>query len=201
MEMKSYVITLDEKNSFIGVTPAFGSRYDYVTVSKPVSVALLDDNPKALAQLIQNSCKNQKLYTEEALEKARQDGQNEGYANGFTFGRNEVWNIMHDILFDPDYGTDFMIFGGWNSQSDIFNDTYEHVHEVVQRWRGLPKRFDIVKVQFGDDKKEAIITQVDGDQVDLMFKGGRTCRRYISAVTKTGRTLEYGLLKWMKGEE
>jgi hypothetical protein len=129
------------------------------------------------------------------------DVRNEGYANGFTFGRNEVWNIVHDILFDPDYGTDFMIFGGWNSQSDIFNDTYEHVHEVVQRWRGLPKRFDIVKVQFGDDKKEAIITQVDGDQVDLMFKGGRTCRRYISAVTKTGRTLEYGLLKWMKGEE
>jgi hypothetical protein len=129
------------------------------------------------------------------------DVRNEGYANGFTFGRNEVWNIVHDILFDPDYGTDFMIFGGWNSQSDIFNDTYEHVHEVVQRWRGLPKRFDIVKVQFGDDKKEAIVTRVEDDYVNLMFRGGGTCRRYISAVTKTGRTLEYGLLKWMKGEE
>lgn len=124
----------------------------------------------------------------------------EGYNNAIDFGRNEVWRIVGDILFDPDYSTDFMIFGGWKCQSDIFKDTYGHVFEVIRKWRGQPKRFDIVKIPFTDGEKEAIITRVDGDQVDLMFKGGRTTRRNIANVTKTGRTLEYGLTKWVKGE-
>lgn len=124
----------------------------------------------------------------------------EGYDNGFTFGRNEVWSLAHDIVFDSRYGVDFITFGGWNSLSDIFNDTYEHVYDVVQRWRGRPKRFDIVKVRCYDGEKEAIITRVDDNEVDLMCRGGGTCRRYIDAVTKTGKTLEYGLLKWVKGE-
>ena len=112
------------------------------------------------------------------------DVRNEGYANGFTFGRNEVWNIVHDILFDPDYGTDFMIFGGWNSQSDIFNDTYEHVHEVVQRWRGLPKRFDIVKVQ---DKYGAIFELIKSTNsaeylIDNTDKLDDFCIRYANFI-------------------
>lgn len=125
----------------------------------------------------------------------------EGYDNGFEFGRNEVWNIVHDLMTSPDFGADFVAFGGWNSPIDIFNDTYEHVFNIVQKWRGRPKCFDIVKVCFDDGvEEEAIITRVDGDEVDLLCRGGRTTYRNIADVTNTGKTLEYGLLKWVKGE-
>jgi hypothetical protein len=202
MEKKSYIITLDEKSSFIGVTPAFGSRYDYVKVSKPVSVAFLDDNPKALAQLIQNSCKNQKLHTEEELEKARQDGQ------------SEAWELARKIITAPIKGgytnTDLKDIFGLDFETDYVSgcfeaNSYREAADKVQKWEeGKVKtfhRFDIVKVRIDDHEEEAIVTRVDGNEVDLMCRGGRTTYRNISDVTKTGRTLEYGLLKWMKGEE
>lgn len=128
------------------------------------------------------------------------DARSKGYDKGFELGRNEMWNIVCDLMTNPDFGADFVEFGGWNSPVDIFKDNYERVIDIVQRWRGRPKRFDIVKVRFANGEEEAVITRVDGYEVNLMRRGGKTTRRNISDITNTGKALEFGLRKWVKGE-
>ena len=188
MERKTYIVTVDEKSSFVGVMPAFSnSRYDKVTITKPVSVTPLDGYPV--------------LYTSKALEKERQEGQNEAWelaqrilrryeCGGYTIADLRQAFEVTEVVPDRDVAGVCILM-------EDFATASSNLREVESR----PKRFDVVMVQFGDDKKEAVVTKVDGDQIDLMFRGGGTCRRYISAVTKTGETLEYGLLKWVEGEE
>ena len=118
----------------------------------------------------------------------------------------EAWKLAGDILLNPEFGNAFIFFGGWTCRNDIFEDSYEHVAEVAEKWSKRPKPFDIVIVHFDDGETElAVVTQTDGEVVDLLRKGGRTCYKDITDVEKTGETFpaEDGVkwIEWMKKED
>lgn len=149
-----------------------------VYIGKPESVTVLDGHPR--------------LYTEEEFNASCEVAQ-------------KAWSLAWYIVNSPEFGTDFIIFGGWKCQSDVFNSSYEHVRDTVNKWFNRVRLFDIVTVTFDDGVyEEAVVTRVDGVYLDLLCKGGRTTYRNMSEVNNTGRTFEHedagSWNKWLKGE-
>lgn len=149
MEPKTYIVTVDEKSSFTGVMPmlAYGSsRYDKVTITRPVSVAALDGNPK--------------LYTSEVLEKERQAGE--------QAGQNEAWELARKIAGTVENGsydwpTLRRIFGKDWSMMKIFDDSYETVKKKISDYQSRPKVGDIVCVHSGNnhyDGRSALVVVI-----------------------------------------
>lgn len=160
MVRKTYIVTVDEKSSFTGVMPmpAYGSsRYDKVTITRPVSVAALDGNPK--------------LYTSEVLDKERQAGE--------QAGQNEAWDLARKILKLPGLGgytdqelCEIFNFGAVPVISDLIRRyTYQEVADKVKKWE------ETANIRVGDvlvspTNFKALVTCIGDDYMCLLFSDG-----------------------------
>lgn len=196
MERKTYIVTMDEKSSCVGVMPAFGnSRYDKVTITKPVSVTALDGYPK--------------LYTSEVLDKERQAGE--------QAGQNEAWELAQKILELPSKG-------GYTPEElvEIFGDgygpflhdlirahSYQEVATHVHKWEEeTAKRFhvgDVVKLHWGgEDNRLAVVTwtKPGSELLGIVLDDGNVGDIVKNQCSKTGKTLNVAsLLVELNGEE
>lgn len=182
MEKETFIITTGEHSSCLKENKSVnGASSECVSVyiGKPESVTVLDGHPR--------------LYTEEEFKVSCEVAQ------------DKAWSIAWYIINSPEFGTDFISFGGWKSQSDVFNSSYEHVRDTVNKWFDRVRRFDIVTIHFDDDvQEEAVVMRVDGVMLDLLCKGGRTTFKNMSEVTPTGRTFDCedtdSWREWLKEE-
>jgi hypothetical protein len=191
MERKTYIVTVDEKSSCVGVMPAFGnSRYDKVTITKPVSVTALDGYPK--------------LYTSEVPDKERQEGQ------------NEAWELAQKILELPSKGGYTPkeineIFG--DGYGPFLHDlirahSYQEVATHVQKWEEKQaKTFrvgDVAKLHWGgEDNRLAVVTwtKPGSEQLGIVLDDGNVCDIVKSRCSKTGKTLNVASLLCELNEE
>ena len=179
MEKETFIITTGEHSSCLKENKWMSPECVSVNIGNPESVTVLEGHPR--------------LYTEEEFKVSCEAAQ------------DKAWSLAWYIINSPEFGTDFISFGGWKSQSDIFNSSYEHVRDTVNKWFNRVSLFDIVTVTFDDGVyEEAVVTRVDGIFLDLLCKGGRTTYRNMSEVNNTGRTFEHedagSWNKWLKGE-
>jgi hypothetical protein len=191
MERKTYIVTVDEKSSCVGVMPAFGnSRYDKVTITKPVSVTALDGYPK--------------LYTPEVPDKERQAGQ------------NEAWELAQKILelpskggYTPEelvelFGTDAVPF----VHDLIRRYTFHEVVAKIQKWKEKKaKEFhpgDVVKLHWGgEDNRLAVVTwtKPGSELLGIVLDDGNVGDIVKSQCSKTGKTLNVASLLCELNEE
>jgi hypothetical protein len=195
MERKTYIVTVDEKSSCVGVMPAFGnSRYDKVTITKPVSVTALDGYPK--------------LYTSEVLDKERQAGE--------QAGQNEAWELAQKILELPSKG-------GYTPEEliDIFgSDAVPYAHDLIRRYtfhdvvtkihereEKKAKEFhpgDVVKLHWGgEDNRLAVVTwtKPGSELLGIVLDDGNVGDIVKSQCSKTGKTLNVASLLCELNEE
>lgn len=188
MVRKTYIVTVDEKSSFTGSMPmpAYGSsRYDKVTITRPVSVAALDGNPK--------------LYTSEVLEKERQAGE--------QAGQNEAWDLARKIV-EPenDGGYDISelrdIFG-YGPAVTLKKYSFHEAAALVQKWEEKIRVGDVVRLRYGGkDDQLAVVTYVMPDLLTILLASGNTSTVDKGRCTKLGKKLNIeSLLVELDGEE
>ena len=191
MEKKTLIVTVDEKSSYVGVMPALSSRYDTITITKPVSVTPLDGYPT--------------LYRPEALEEARQDGQ------------NEAWELARKIITAPIKGgythADLKDIFGLDFETDYVSgcfeaNSYRKAADKVQKWEEQAKTFrvgDVVKLHWGgEDNRLAVVTwtKPGSELLGIVLDDGNVGDIVKSQCTKTGKTLNVAsLLVELNGEE
>lgn len=199
MVRKTYIVTVDEKSSFTGVMPmpAYGSsRYDKVTITRPVSVAALDGNPK--------------LYTSEVLDKERQAGE--------QAGQNEAWDLARKIVTAPIKGgythADLEDIFGTDFNTDYVSgcfeaNSYRKAADKVQKWEERKaKTFhvgDVVKLHWGgEDNRLAVVTwtKPGSELLGIVLDDGNVGDIVKNQCSKTGKTLNVAsLLVELNGEE
>ena len=156
MEKKTLIVTVDEKSSYVGVMPALGSRYDTITITKPVSVTPLDGYPT--------------LYKPEALEEARQDGQ------------NEAWELARKIITAPIKGgythADLKDIFGLDYVSGCFEaNSYREAVDKVQQWEEKKANtIHVGDVLLSPANTKALVTCIMPGYIYLVYSDG-SCNR------------------------
>lgn len=193
MERKTYIVTIDEKSSVVGVMPAFGnSRYDKVTITKPVSVTALDGFPT--------------LCRAEALEKERQEGQNEAWelarrimrryeCGGYTIADLRQAFEVTEVVPDRDVPGVCILM-------EDFATASSNLRKVEEKKAKEFHPGDVVTLTWRSRVHKAVVTTVLHDMLSVVFDTGDIDNVGKNRCTKTGKTLGIAaMLVELNGEE